>query len=76
MDPHRGFLNTVKFNFYKKIKSFLREVFVEIKKTTWLNRKEIFNYTIIVLVVAFLVAMILGLFDFAFFNILNKIIVR
>ena len=66
----------MKFNFYKKIKSFLREVFVEIKKTTWLNRKEIFNYTIIVLVVALLVAMILGLFDFAFFNILDKIIVR
>lgn len=66
----------MKFNFSKKVKSFLREVFIEIKKTTWLNRKEIFNYTIIVLVVAFLVAMILGLFDFTFFNILNKIIIR
>jgi len=66
----------MKFNFDKKIKSFLKEVFVEIKKTTWLNRKEIFNYTIIVLVVALLVAIILGLFDFAFFNILDKIIIR
>ena len=63
-------------NFSKKIKDFLREVIVEMKKTTWLSRKEILHYTIIVLAASLFVAMILGLFDFGFFNFLNKIIIR
>lgn len=66
----------MKFDFFEKIKNFLREVFIEIRKTNWLSRKEIFNYTMVVLAIALLVAIILGIFDFAFFNILNKIIVR
>ena len=63
-------------NFLKKIKDFLREVIVEMKKTTWLSRKEILHYTIIVLAASLFVAMILGLFDFGFFNFLNKVIIR
>jgi preprotein translocase subunit SecE len=56
-----------------KITSFLKEVRQEMKKVTWLNRRELVNYTVLVISVSFVVAIILGglnnVFRFLLFNI-------
>jgi len=56
-----------------KITSFLREVRQEMKKVTWLNRRELVNYTVLVISVSFVVAAVLGglnnVFRFLLFNI-------
>jgi preprotein translocase subunit SecE len=45
---------------------FIGEVVAEIKKVTWLSRREILNLTIMVLIVAIVVALILGGVDYGF----------
>ncbi len=47
----------------EKISNFLQEVRQEMKKVTWLNRRELVRYTILVLSVSFVVAAILGGLD-------------
>jgi preprotein translocase subunit SecE len=42
------------------------EIIAEIKKVTWLSRREILNLTIMVLVVTITVALILGGIDYGF----------
>ncbi len=49
-----------------KLSSFLKEVRVEFKHVNWLTKKEVTNYTIIVIVFSLALALFLGLFDFIF----------
>ncbi len=49
-----------------KIRIFLREVKQEMKKVTWLGRRELVRYTFLVVVVSFLVAAVLGGLDNVF----------
>ena len=48
---------------FEKIKQFLREFRVEMKKVTWPTRKEIVASTGVVLVVVMLISFYLGLAD-------------
>ena len=59
---------------FKKILNFLREVRLEMKRIAWLSVKETFKYTLIVLCVSVLVAIILGGIDFLLTKALNKFI--
>ncbi len=61
--------------FIKKIISFLSEVKMEINKVSWPDDKEVFRYTIIVVVVSIVVAVFLGGLDFIFTILLNKLII-
>lgn len=45
--------------FYKSTKS-------EIKKVTWPTRSDVWNYTLVVLAMSLVSAVVLGLFDFVF----------
>lgn len=54
----------------EKIKEFLREFRVEMKKVTWPNRKEVAASTGVVLVVVLVVSFYLGFADF----ILSKLL--
>jgi len=47
----------------EKLKAFLREAKVELKKVTWPDRKVTTASTLVVLVVVFIVAVYLGLVD-------------
>lgn len=52
--------------FFKSVKS-------EIKKVTWPTRKDVWNYTVVVLVMCFISAVTIGLLDTVFkffFNLL------
>ena len=48
---------------YAKIKQFLREVKIELKKVTWPSRKETIGSTSVVLIVVIIIASFLGLVD-------------
>lgn len=47
------------------------EVVTEIKKVTWLTRREIVNLTIMVLIVTIIVGLILGGIDYGFSYIIQ-----
>lgn len=51
---------------------FLGEAKTEIKKISWLKRKEVQHYTIIVILISFIVGIFLGLLDSIFAFILGK----
>lgn len=53
------------------IKTFFKEVITEGKKVDWPRRKQTVNYTIIIIVISLVVALILGLFDFIFLKLLS-----
>ena len=58
----------------EKIKSFLKEVYVELKRVSWLSRKDILRYTLIVLGVTVAVAAFLGGLDYIFTEIIKKFV--
>jgi len=58
-------------NIFKKLKTFLKEVFLEIKKINWLSRREILKYTAIVVGISLVVASFLGGLDYLFTTILR-----
>jgi len=63
-------------NFTEKIKPFFKEVFVEMKRVSWLSKKEIIKYTMIVIGFTFVAAMFLGGLDYLFSYLLKKLITQ
>lgn len=61
-------------NIPSKIKSFLKEVYIELKKVNWLNRRELFKYTMIVILVSLAVSFFLGGLDYVFTTLIKKFI--
>ena len=53
--------------------SFIGETIAELKKVVWLTRREAAYLTFMVLIVAIIVALILGAFDYAFTNLVDKL---
>ena len=53
--------------------SFIGEIIAELKKVVWLTRREMAYLTFMVLIVAIIVALILGAFDFGFTNLVDKV---
>jgi preprotein translocase subunit SecE len=58
----------------QKINSFLREVWVELKRVSWLSRKDLLRYTLIVLAITAAAAAFLGSLDFLFSEIIKRIV--
>jgi len=58
----------------QRVKSFLKEVYVELKKVNWLNRRDLFRYTMIVVVITFAAAFFLGGLDYLFTYLLKKFV--
>ena len=48
---------------YEKIRTFFKEVKIEIKKVTWPSRNEIINYTMVVIFVIIIVSAFIGVID-------------
>ncbi len=53
---------------------FIRETIAELKKVHWLTRREATYLTFLVLVVALAVGVILGLLDFGFSSLVDKVL--
>ena len=52
--------------------SIIGETIAELKKVVWLTRREAAYLTFMVLIVAVIVAILLGAFDFGFTNLVDK----
>ena len=57
-----------------KIKTFLKEVYSELKKVTWLSRKDVVRSTISVGVVVMLVSIYIGLVDLGLTELMKLIL--
>jgi len=51
---------------YEKIRTFFKEVKIEMKKVTWPNKDELTNYTVVVLFVVVILSAFIGVVDKAF----------
>ena len=60
----------------QKVQVFFKEVYVELRKTNWLSRKEVLRYTLIILAVTIVVAAFLGGLDFVFSEALKTFILK
>ena len=49
-----------------KIDAYIKASVVEMKKVTWPTKKEVYNYTLLVIAVSLAVAAFLGGLDFVF----------
>jgi len=61
----------------KRVKSrfkFLREVAGELRKVTWLGRREVVHLTIIVLIVTIVSGLIFGAVDYGFSKLIDLFI--
>lgn len=52
--------------------SIIGETIAELKKVVWLTRREAAYLTFMVLIVAVIVGILLGAFDFGFTNLVDK----
>jgi preprotein translocase subunit SecE len=61
-------------NIYDKIKVFIKEVRIEVKRVNWLTRKELFSYTVLVLGFMLAMAIFFGVLDAGFSLALERLI--
>lgn len=59
-----------------KIKTFFKEVYVELRKVSWLSRSEVLRYTIIILFISVITAAFLGGLDYLFSSLIQKFILK
>ena len=57
-----------------KIGEFLKDVRVELKKVSWPSRQETIKLTGVVILISVILAAFLGLLDFVFVTLLNKLL--
>jgi preprotein translocase subunit SecE len=60
----------------QKVNMFFKEVWVEMRRVSWLSQKEILKYTVIVLVVTVAVAVFLGGLDYIFTEIIRRFLLK
>ena len=58
-------------NSVRRIFQFFRESYAELRKVSWPSREEVGNSTRIVLISVALIALVLGLIDFVFFQAID-----
>ncbi|MGQ9630298.1 MAG: preprotein translocase subunit SecE [bacterium] len=59
---------------FSKLQQYLKEVKIELKKTTWVNRDQIVESTLVVLVTVGISAVLVGILDFIFFRLITFIV--
>jgi preprotein translocase subunit SecE len=55
---------------------YIKEAQVELKKVAWPTRKQVTQYTIIVVIISIIATLILGGLDMLFNSILTKLIIN
>jgi preprotein translocase subunit SecE len=61
-------------NVINQIKQFLTEAYLELKKVSWLSKKEVVASTVVVIILVLLVALYVGLIDFLLSRVLTVIL--
>ena len=60
----------------QKVNIFFKEVFVEMKRVSWLSRKDVLRYTFVVLGITIAVAAFLGGLDYIFSSIIKIFVLK
>ncbi|OGX19536.1 MAG: preprotein translocase subunit SecE [Omnitrophica WOR_2 bacterium RBG_13_44_8] len=50
---------------------FFKEVWVELKKVSWPNRKTLISYTVVVVITVLILGLFIGLWDAAFLKLVD-----
>jgi preprotein translocase subunit SecE len=61
-------------NIFKRVRNYLADVVAEMKKVTWVKRRELFTTTLVVIVFSTILAAFIGLFDFIFSQLLQLVL--
>ncbi len=56
-----------------RVRDFLNEVWVELKKSSWPTRKELIDSTIVVMVTILVLGLFVALADVVFINLVSKL---
>lgn len=59
---------------FNQVIQFLKEVYYELRKVTWLSRKEMFASTLVVVLLVLIIAFFVGFLDFILAKILDIIL--
>jgi len=57
-----------------RIITFFKEVMVELKKVNWLTLRQVTKYTLLVILISFIVAAFLGTIDFVVTMLVEKFV--
>ena len=60
----------------QKINLFFKEVWVEMRRVSWLSQRDVLRYTLIVLGVTVIVAGFLGGLDYIFTEIIKRFVLK
>lgn len=60
----------------QRVNIFFKEVWVEMRRVSWLSRKDVLKYTLIVLGITAAVAAFLGGLDYIFTEIIRIFIIK
>jgi preprotein translocase subunit SecE len=61
-------------NLFKRIRNYLADVWAELKKVSWVKRRELFTTTLVVIIFSTVMAAFIGVFDFIFSRLLNLVL--
>lgn len=61
-------------NLFKKVRDYLADVWSELRKVSWVKRRELFTTTFVVIVFSMLLAVFIGVFDFAYSRLLALVL--
>ncbi len=59
---------------FKRLRNYLADVWAEMKKVSWVQRKELFTTTLVVIVFSTALAFFIGVVDFIFSRLLGLVI--
>ena len=59
---------------FKRIRNYLADVWAEMKKVSWVQRKELFTTTLVVIIFSSVLAFFIGAVDFIFSRLLGLIL--
>ncbi|MDH5185463.1 MAG: preprotein translocase subunit SecE [candidate division WOR-3 bacterium] len=60
--------------FFNRIRKYIMEVISELKRVSWVKRKELIGTTVVVIILSLILAIYIGIFDFIFSRILHLVI--
>jgi len=60
----------------QKVNIFFKEVYAELRRVSWLSRKDIIRYTLVVLGITFITAAFLGGLDYIFTLLIKMFVLK
>jgi len=59
---------------FKRVRNYLADVSAEMKKVSWVQRKQLFTTTLVVIVFSSVLAFFVGAVDFVFSRLLGMVL--